>query len=252
MIFPGLASVTFRALSPAAVIDVAVGAGLQGIEWGADVHVPPGDLVRAREVAKRTIDAGLRVASYGSYYRAGQGTSNQVDFEAVLETAVGLGAPTIRVWAGPAEFLAVVEDLLRIGELAAPAGVEIGTEFHEGTLTETAASAATLIDAVAHPVRTYWQPPHDQTDDERRVGLTLLGHRVSNLHVFHWTRGEDGQIRRPLAEGRGWSRFLETAGRLPGDRWALLEFVAGDDPGHLRADATVLKSLLTRGTAPRS
>ena len=39
----GLCSITFRSLDVATIIDLAVSAGLDGIEWGADVHVPVGD-----------------------------------------------------------------------------------------------------------------------------------------------------------------------------------------------------------------
>ena len=40
MIRPGLCSVTLRGMPPDAVIGVAAEAGLEAIEWGADVHVP--------------------------------------------------------------------------------------------------------------------------------------------------------------------------------------------------------------------
>ncbi len=39
----GLVSVTFRQLSPEEIVRVAREAGLTVIEWGGDVHVPPGD-----------------------------------------------------------------------------------------------------------------------------------------------------------------------------------------------------------------
>ena len=44
----GLCSVTLRACSIEEVVAIAAGAGLECIEWGADVHVPPGDLEAAR------------------------------------------------------------------------------------------------------------------------------------------------------------------------------------------------------------
>src|SRR6185312_13188931 len=100
MISPGLVSITFRALTPAEVIALARQAGLRGIEWGGDIHVPHGNGARAREVKEMTAEAGLTVAAYGSYYRAGQADSSGLTFDAVLETALELGAPLIRVWAG--------------------------------------------------------------------------------------------------------------------------------------------------------
>src|SRR3954447_6657285 len=63
----GVCSVTLRACSIDEVVEVAAGAGLECIEWGADVHVPPGDLDAARRAREATLAAGLRVASYGSY-----------------------------------------------------------------------------------------------------------------------------------------------------------------------------------------
>jgi len=67
---------------------------MRAIEWGGDVHVPTGDLAGAREVAARCGDAGIAVEAYGSYFRASG------EFGPVLETAVALGAPRVRVRAG--------------------------------------------------------------------------------------------------------------------------------------------------------
>src|SRR4051812_33893599 len=94
----GLVSVTFRQLSPPQIVDLAHKAQLQTIEWGADIHVPAGDLVRAREVRGMTVDAGLSITSYGSYFRAGE--DDPADFSPVLESAQALGALSIRIWAG--------------------------------------------------------------------------------------------------------------------------------------------------------
>ena len=41
-ILAGVCSVTFRALSVEEVAQLAASAGVQAIEWGGDVHVPPG------------------------------------------------------------------------------------------------------------------------------------------------------------------------------------------------------------------
>jgi hypothetical protein len=53
-LIPGLVSITFRALPPADIIRLTAECGLQAIEWGADVHVPPGDLAGARRVGAET------------------------------------------------------------------------------------------------------------------------------------------------------------------------------------------------------
>ena len=67
----GICSVTLRHLPPEAVIDISRDAGLSRIEWGADVHAPPSDLVRVAQLRELTEAAGLTVSSYGSYWRAG-------------------------------------------------------------------------------------------------------------------------------------------------------------------------------------
>ncbi len=95
---PGLVSVTFRQLSVQDIVNLTARAGLDAIEWGGDVHVPHGDLNAARAARIATEHAGLRVAAYGSYYRAGHADTGP--FEDVLASAVELGAPCIRIWAG--------------------------------------------------------------------------------------------------------------------------------------------------------
>src|SRR5690242_18609852 len=100
MVYSGLVSVTFRQLPPQQIVELAAQGGLAAIEWGGDVHVPHGELQTARRVLERTRQAGLQVAAYGSYYRVGVSPAQGLAFESVLETALALQAPTIRVWAG--------------------------------------------------------------------------------------------------------------------------------------------------------
>ena len=69
MLIPGLVSVTFRQLAPREIVQLAAAAGLRGIEWGGDIHVPHGDLQAARAVRDITAAAGLQVLAYGSYFR---------------------------------------------------------------------------------------------------------------------------------------------------------------------------------------
>jgi sugar phosphate isomerase/epimerase len=131
----GLVSITFRKLTPRQVVESAAAAGVAGIEWGGDVHVPHGDLAKAADARRLTADAGMVVAAYGSYYRAGQSEKDGLPFERVLETARELGAPLIRVWAGhkgsadvdPVYRAGVIEDCLRIAELAARAGIGVAS-----------------------------------------------------------------------------------------------------------------------------
>lgn len=255
VIRPGLVSITFRQLAPAEIVAAAVQAGLEGIEWGGDVHVPPGEEALAREVGARTRDAGLQVAAYGSYYALGHELSDTFPF--VLETVTALGAPLIRVWAGRlgsdqanAVYRAeAAEDGRRIAELAQAAGVKVVCEWHGNTLTDTASSATALVEAIDHPAfLTYWQPRKLRTPAECLADLEASPARVAGLHVFHWA--EHTAERRPLSEGEeAWRKYLT---RIPGkladpeaDLFALLEFVRGDRPEQLLEDAATLRAWLT-------
>jgi len=253
MISPGLVSVTFRALSPAEIVALVRQAGLRGIEWGGDIHVPHGNLARAREVRALTQDAGLAVAAYGSYYRAVASEAADLPFANVLETAVELGASVIRVWAGTAgsataspELRAqVVTDLRRIATLAAAARVGVSLEFHNGTLTDTADSTVRLLAEVNHPnLSTYWQPPLELDTARCLQDLRSLLPRLTHLHVYHWRPAPMERL--PLAAGaERWRSFLDLAATAPGDRYAMLEFVEGDAPASFLRDAATLKSWLS-------
>lgn len=252
MVHPGLVSVTFRGLTPRAIVALVQRAGLRGIEWGGDIHVPHGDLARARETRALTRDAGLTVAAYGSYYRAAQSETNGLPFARVLETAVELDAPTIRVWAGPVASVAaapavrrqVADDLRRIAHRASAAKRTISLEFHNNTLTDTAESAAQLLAEVAHPnVFTYWQPPLDLDTAGCIAGLRLVAPKLTHLHVYHWRPASVDRL--PLADGaERWQQFLAVAQSLPGERYAMLEFVEHDAPESFLRDAATLREWL--------
>ncbi len=100
MIKPGICSITFRQKSPEEIIALSLEAGLAGIEWGADVHVPPEDLENARRVGEMTRGAGLEVVAYGSYWFALDEQPEPEPFEPLIEAAEALGAPMIRLLGG--------------------------------------------------------------------------------------------------------------------------------------------------------
>lgn len=250
MIYSGLVSVTFRQLPPEEIVALAVKAGIHGIEWGGDVHVPPSDAARAVEVARMTEEAGLMVAAYGSYYRICDHSRDAGPFEKVLETAVTLKTPTIRVWAGTrgsrdadaAWWRRVVDESRRIATMAQKEGITISYEYHGGTLTDTREAALLLVTEVNHTnIRSYWQPPVDQSHNERLLGLKEIKPWLNHLHVFCWK----GHERYPLSEGREeWMKYFKEADAATEDRYALLEFVKDDAPEQFLEDAKTLRAML--------
>lgn len=252
MIRPGLVSITFRSLSAQEVCRVAADAGLEGIEWGGDVHVPVGQLDTAAHVAELTRGHGLSVAAYGSYHRLG--VSEPEDWQKTVDTAVELGAPIIRVWCGNVGSAEVDESTRQkvaeagrqAAELAAQAGITIACEWHGNTLTDTAASSQALFEAVDHPsFQTYWQPHQRMSFADCLEDMETALPRLVGLHVFQWHR--ETVERQALAEGQGlWPTYLRQAKACPrltsgGEMFALLEFVRGDDPAQLGADAQALR-----------
>lgn len=259
MIRPGLCSVTFRQLDPAQVVPVANAAGLEAIEWAGDSHVPAGDTDRAADVGRLTRDAGLAVASYGSYL-AFEGTDDETlaEGDAVIAAAQALEAPRIRVWAGrsasaetdPEKRSRQVAQMQRFADRAAEQGIAVGLEFHGGTLTDEIGSTLRLLREIDRDgVRTYWQPHQDMPAPDAVRTLREALPRVSTIHVFSWWPNHQ---RHPLAERADLWREVFTLLREEGsDRDALLEFVPGDDPAVLAREAATLRSLIaaTEGEA---
>lgn len=248
------------------MVAVAAAAGLECIEWGADVHVAPGDLDAARRAREATSAAGLRVASYGSYWRCAD------DFGPVLASARELGAPRVRIWAGevgsreatPAQRAAIAAAARAAGAAASPpaasaisppaaaspptasppaapaasppAGIDLAFELHGGTLTDDFDSAVALVAETGVPC--YWQPPQDMPDDEALAGLRRLS-PVPGVHVFSWW---PGSTRLRLREREELWRAVFAEFRS-GD--ALLEFVPGDDPALIAEEAEACRAFLS-------
>lgn len=244
----GLTSITFRQLTVDEIIALVKKSGLDGIEWGGDVHVPPASPELAAEVAKKCADAGVKVLSYGSYWKC----TDIESFDGVLESAKALGAPIIRIWVGTlspdkaddAEFARIVGVIRAAAKKAAAEGVGIAFEYHRNTLTQTLESAVRLLDAIPEEnVTTYWQPNPDITFEEQLREIDAVAPRLSYLHAFAW---EVGNVRYPLSHAAAkWTAYFDHAKKAPGSdsRAVLIEFVVGDKPEQYLEDAKTLKEL---------
>jgi sugar phosphate isomerase/epimerase len=241
----GLTSITFRQLDVEQIIALAKTAGVDGIEWGGDIHVPPNET--GPWVREKTAEAGLAVLSYGSYFRLCAGG----DFAPVLAAAASLGAPLIRVWAGDRGSAAAeddyyrraAEDLRDICSRSADQGIKIGLEYHRKTLTDTAESAEKLLSlANMKNLSVYWQPNPDLPLSDHGREIRRLLPWISQIHVFYW---KPGNVRCPLAEGvEAWREYIGLLGR---DRNYIVEFVLEDRAEQFLADAETLRTLLRKG-----
>ena len=251
----GLMSVTFRDSEIHEIVDLACRAGLESISWAGDAHVPTGDLDQANRARAACAAAGIRIESFGSYWKAIDST-----FTPVLETARALGAGRIRVWTGKtgsraidsAARQAITRRLADAADEAADLGIGLHLEFHPHTLTDSAPSTRALLDEIAElrtdarlPVATYWQPRPGITVPEAIGEIAFLGSRISSLHVFSW---DANGSRLALKEHReAWLQYLKTLMRHPPTapfeqrRELLLEFVRSDSRQQLLDDASELR-----------
>lgn len=251
MIAPGLTSVTFRDKAPQEVVNLALEAGLMGIEWGGDIHVPPGHMDRAAEVNNLTRKSGLYVSAYGSYYTVGKSKDQGKCFADVLQTAGALGAPLIRIWAGDKGSREstqgyrkkVLNETREIAEEAGQQGIRLAFEFHENTLNDSYEACYELLTDLNHTeVKTYWQPMHGAGPDVNGAGIDMILPWIAGVHVFHWW--PDAEVRLPLRQGAGdWGAYIYRMSRIPRTIFGNLEFVKDDSTEQFLQDAATLLEL---------
>jgi len=248
----GLASVTLRDLTPAEIVRLVKEADLDGIEWSGDAHCPPGDEELAKEIVRQTIDSGLEVISYGSYYFAGKENGNS--FDAVLKTAINLRTNTIRIWTGadwrPSDSVSeesrakAVADIKAVAKKAATAGIDIAFEYHDNTLTDTIESTIRLLNEVDMPnVYTYWQNPGDlvETNCNNLQTLVKMG-KLKNVHTFSHANYSE---RRPFSAAEAdWKMYIQTIREA--NPALLIEFVKGDSAEQFLEDGKFLANLVKR------
>ncbi len=237
----GLLSVTFRNLPFEQIIDLTVQAGLDGIEWGGDVHVPPGELKPAERIGQAAREAGLVNFSYGSYWRA------DCEPEMIAETAAALGVQWIRIWAGTLPSASCPPETRRrtaeyIRQLCRHSGgMQVAAEKHYGTLTDDAISAVRLLDEVGEDnFFCYFQ--QESNCDNRQELARLPSERIRAVHVQYCVNHQ----RMPLKDGFGeWNELLA---QIPENVPALLEFVRDGSVEQYLEDAKVLKLLAKGGS----
>lgn len=247
----GLTSISFRELNYKEIIGMCAKNKVDLIEWGGDIHVPPGDLDRAKKIGLATRNQGIKTPSYGSYYRLSENENIQQSFLVVLETAEALGAQLIRVWAASTKGVKDLNkacdkniiELKTICQMAAQRNMAIGLEYHRGSLTETKEMTLKILKGTGMDnLYTYWQMNPDISHKERLEEIKYLKEYICSVHVFYWIAGEDKDIRLPLSKGREyWEEYWELlrACNCP----MIMEFVKDNKVGQLVEDLKELSVL---------
>ncbi len=242
----GMTSLTLKEYETDDVVNCARQAGVCGIEWGVcPAHVVLGDKERAQRIKTLCAKNDIEIFSLGSYCRM----EKREECEAVVQTAVLLGAPVIRVWAGgksPSECDAdyvsrIVSNSAYMADLAKESNVKIGFEYHHHTLTENSKSAVNFIRMVGREnAGLYWQPNCKLTTEENKMERDdVLPYFVGNFHIHNFSTF-NGYGRLEEIEDKLRVYFTD----IRDENYNLLiEFVKDQKPENLMRDADILRKL---------
>lgn len=257
----GLVSISFRKKSVKELIKASQESGLEYIEWGGDVHIPMGKVKLARKIRKQMNGAGLKAASYGSYFGVVYHCDEHfpLPFKKVLKTAKSLGAKTVRVWLGwpncgchkgkgvylcQKQYRKMVALAKSLCNQAKKYDLTLSIECHFATLSDDYHDTLRFINDVnCDNLRLYWQPNHAKGFEYNVEALTALRPYITNVHVFNWD--EKGQ-KYPLIEGKAqWEKYFEILNDENSEnRICFLEFMPDGELSSLKTEADSLKKIL--------
>ena len=249
----GLTSVTFNSLSPAEIIDYCKNAGVGVIEWAGRTHAIAGEPDGAREIKRLSDEAGILISSYGSYYKCGTYEDAATEFSKHIEIAKILGAKTIRIWTGTKNFAdadseyieKIVAELRLMSDMAKKEGIEIGCEFHNGTITNTRESSLRVCEMVGRDnFGMYFQyDPRVDIEENMRTLKDFLP-ILKNVHVFNVTP----EIKRNSISdefGRSlWEGFVEILKENNKDANLILEFLPDPTLECLTIEADAVRKII--------
>lgn len=240
----GITSVTFRTLSVEKIMELCEENRLQGIEWGSDVHLLKGEVQKAIQISECCASKELKIYAYATYYKLMQGLDPVSEFGALLEIAVALKAPVIRIWAGRTASFDVDEEFYQqaakeariLCDMAAEFKIVVAFEYHRKSLTDNASSALKLIRLIDRDnVKLYWQPNPELSLKKNLEELKQVRHVVVQVHAFSWNERNE---RFPLKKHeKQWLQYLLW---IPQNCPILLEFIQNDSMEQFYKDALTL------------
>jgi 3-dehydroshikimate dehydratase len=245
MFKPGLVSISFRSHSPKEIMEAARDAGLYAIEWGSDVHAPCGDIEKLNSIAALQKEYGIRCCSYGTYFRMGSNSPEEII--PYIKAAKILGTDILRIWCGNKgsdqytddEKKALFNEAKKLSEIAKNENATLCLEFHPNTFSDTLESSLEIIKAAdSSNFRMYWQPNQFRSIVSNLYEAEMIAEYVVNIHVFNWIADK----KYPLIEAIDiWKQY---ASFFKGDHFMLLEFMPDNDINSLKREAAALAQII--------
>ncbi len=240
----GLASVTFRNKSVHEVVEIAQKAGVEYIEWGADVHVKT---LEDAQFAKKLCDENnIKIRSYGSYYTVGSGDVEH--WNRICENANALGASSVRVWLGnknseetdKEEYSHILDDLKSICAVAKKYNLIVSSECHDNTYNNnTDAFLKMRNDLDADNFKTYFQSRYLKFDyDIDRIERTF--DFIENVHVSYRDLIKEQRFRKK--DKKYLDKLVRKFSEMNFDGVILVEFTKGSKERNFIKDIRKLKN----------
>lgn len=244
----GLVSVSFRKKTPKEILEAMMTAGLDCIEWGSDIHAPANDSDKLNNIVSLQNEYGIRCCSYGTYFRLGESSSEELDL--YIKAAKLLGTNIIRIWCGSkgsekyseAEKRCLFNAAACAAKAAEKSDVILCLECHNGTFTDELDSALEILRATnSQSLQMYWQPNQYKKAEDNLLYAKEIANYVKTVHVFNW----NGCMRLPLEKAIDiWKSYVKLIGV---DKTFLLEFMPDNRLRSLPKEAEALKKILNMG-----
>ncbi len=241
----GLVSISFRKHSPEEILEAMKKAEITYVEWGSDLHAPPSDLEKIKDIVNLQESYGIACSSYGTYFKLGETPISELP--SYIAAAKMLGTDILRLWCGTKcgaemteeEKTSLIDVCREAARIAEGEGVTLCMECHIKTFTERPEDALFLMKEVnSTAFKMYWQPNQFRTEEENLASARLISPFVKVIHVFNW----EGKIKKPLSEAEEtWKKYLEC---FDGNQKLLLEFMPCGTPHELIEEANSLKKII--------
>lgn len=240
----GMASVTFRGKSIAEIVEIAKNACVDYIEWGADVHVKtPDDAKKAKELCD---NSGIKISSYGSYYRVG--SCDKLQWKNICINASIMGASSVRVWLGnkdsekttDEEYAVILEDCRYMCDIAKQYGLLVCPECHDNTFNNNTDAIIRLKnDLNAENFKTYFQSRYFRFEyDIDRIDRTF--DFIENVHVSYRDLKREQRFRKK--DKNYLDKLLKKLLGMGFDGIVILEFTTADKEKNFIKDIKKLRS----------